>query len=547
MKTTWFKLLVVGLGLAVLPASAKTFYVNLNNSAPVSPFTNWPSAATNIQDAIDVATNGDLVLVTNGVYATGGRVVSGSINNRVTVDRPLTVQSVNGPAVTTIVGQGGFAKTYNAQSARCVYLAAGSSLSGFTLTNGAAGSGGGVYCYTNNTVVTNCIIIGNYGGGAYQGKYFNCTFQSNSSLSLGGGGAVAYGVLTNCLLFGNQAGGGGGAYNSTLSNCIISNNTALGAGGGVYGSTLTACLVTGNSETSNDGGGGGAAFSILNNCIISYNNAVDFGGGMNFGTATNCLIIGNTTQYTGGGCANATIVNCDIIGNTANLAWGDAAACLVDNCILYYNSVTNFYSNVSGFFGQNLNNSCTATNGGGGNITNEPAFVNMAGGDFHLSSNSPCINAGKNSFVVGTNDLDGNPRIVGGTVDIGCYEYKSPASVLSYAWAQQYGLPTDGSADFLDSDGTGMNNWQKWIAGLNPTNPASVLAMNAAVAGTNYTGLKVTWQSVNTRSYYLQRSSDLTHTFSVLQSNLVGQTGTTTYTDVSATNAVPYFYRVGVQ
>jgi len=164
-----------------------------------------------------------------------------------------------------------------------------------------------------------------------------------------------------------------------------------------------------------------------------------------------------------------------------------------------------------------------------------------------LQTNSPCINAGNNTYAAGTTDLDDNPRISGGTVDIGAYEIQAPASVISYAWLQKYGLSTDGSADYADSDGDGMNNWQEWSAGTNPTNALSVLKMLAPSNAAP--GITVTWQSVAAITYYLQRSTNLTGqpTFTSQQSNIVGQAGTTTYTDTNAVGGGPSFYRVGVQ
>jgi len=57
---------------------------------------------------------------------------------------------------------------------------------------------------------------------------------------------------------------------------------------------------------------------------------------------------------------------------------------------------------------------------GTGNISASPKFVGI--NDYHLSSLSPCINAGFNSAIVVSYDLEGNPRISGGVVDIGAYE-----------------------------------------------------------------------------------------------------------------------------
>jgi len=92
-----------------------------------------------------------------------------------------------------------------------------------------------------------------------------------------------------------------------------------------------------------------------------------------------------------------------------------------------------------------------------------------------------------------------------------------------------------------------MNNYQEWVAGTNPTNAASVLEL-ASPSNSIY-GITVTWQSVSNETHYLQSSTNLSASpaFTSIQSNVVGQAGTTSFTDNTATNGGPYFYRVGIQ
>ncbi len=500
---------IVSLGLAgivglALPAGslAVTRYVDLNSGNPTAPFTDWTTAAANIQDAIDASGPGDQILVTNGVYQTGGRSVSGvSTTNRVAVTQLVTVQSVNGPDVTSIVGYQPPGMTNGPDAVRCVYLTNGASLVGFTLTNGGTGAttddGGGVWFRSltpTASVVSNCVLAGN---------------------AAGEGGAGAYGGDI----------GASPAVALKLIHCTLENNWARGYGGAAYGCVLVDCLEAGNSAGNS---GGGSCQCLL----------------------TNCVVVGNSAGFSGGGSYGDKLVNCTIVSNSipgTNLGLsggGIGNGLLVANCIVYFNSAptgANYYDAPMAY--------CCTTPAiaGAGNLTNAPLLVAPANGDYHLLSNSPCINSGDNAYISASSDFDGSARIAGGTVDIGAYEFQSPSSLLSYAWAQQYGFATDGSADFIDSDGDGMNNWQEWRAGTDPTDPLSVLKMFAP--SNNAPGLKLGWESVAGKRYYLLRGTDLAAptALTLLQTNIVGQAGATGFADTTATNAGPYFYRVGVQ
>jgi hypothetical protein len=204
-----------------------THAVAVAGQNPVPPYSTWETAATNIQDAINIASAGDIILVTNGLYATGGAVVNAPLTNRVALVLPVMVLSVNGYAATIIQGAWDPASTNGPDSVRCAYLVDGSALNGFTLRNGSTqplfsdppwlAYGGGVYCTSTNGIVSNCVLTNNSavsGGGIASGTMFNSLVVDNYS-------GAFFGVLNNCTVVNNY---GPGTYNCVLRNCIVAGN-----------------------------------------------------------------------------------------------------------------------------------------------------------------------------------------------------------------------------------------------------------------------------------------------------------------------------------
>jgi hypothetical protein len=402
---------------------ATTLFVRQASPNPVPPFTNWATAASDIQQAVAAAAAGDEVVVTNGIY--------GSVN----ADKPVLLRSVNGPQVTIIDASG---------RSRCTQLTNGSSLAGISLRHGMANDfGGGLFCSSSNIFITNCIISGN-------------TAHSYSN-----------GVVR---------GEGGGVYGGTLYNCLITSNAASVAGGGASGSTLY-------------------------NCTVTANRANRFGGGIHRSTAINSIVY----------------------FNTAIMPYENHHLALLDHC-------------------------CTKpmpTNGVA-NLPIPPEFVNLSKGDLRLLGTSRCIDAGDNRNVVTAFDLAGHPRVMRGTVDLGAYEFQGTNAMVFYAWVQHHGVVIDGTEDYLDPDGDGMNNWQEWFCGTCPTNTLKVLRMVSAVR--EGAAVAVRWESVPGKSYFVERGTNPTSEFNRVAADLQASMGdTTVYTDRNLPGPGPFFYRAGLE
>jgi len=400
----------------------------------------WESAFSTIGAAVGVASTSDEVWVAAGRY-----------NESVTMEPRVAFYG-------GFTGSEAFREERNARSAasildgtglgRPVIVGASSSiLDGFTVTNGSARFGGGIYCAASSPTLANCVITG------------------NSATAEGGGLYACNGadpLVRDCRVTDNRAGvaGGGLSFRNSspeLVQCVIERNESEEEGGGVACSgssspVLTDCVISGNSSTL--GGGfhcSGSSSPAVRRSTVCDNTAVEYGGGLCFqGEGSprieNCVVRGNFSEYGGGLCmdgptatvANSIIAdnsggsggglyasgspslaNCLIVGNTGGAgAFGRYSSPAFSNCTIVGNT-TSYYC--GGLVGNDvflkvhnciLRNQGTEIGGrlwtcsyscveggapGVGNIDADPRFVFPWDGtvaDLRLLPSSPCIDAG---------------------------------------------------------------------------------------------------------------------------------------------------------
>ena len=364
--------------------------------------------------------------------------------------------------------------------------------------NSSESSGGGMrmsasrITLTNNSISDNSAIYD--GGGVVLGAgtatLTNNTINGNSTSYSGAwGGGVYLGVntgmatLTNNSISDNSSGVGGGVYlvvgsgTATLTNNSISDNSSGILGGGVYLSAPSGkATLTNNSISANSsvGDGGGVLIHAENGTTTLTNNNISGnfttyslinprGGGVNLnardGTATltNNSFSGNSSSEGGGGLYLVISDNTSDVQHAGyalynNVFWDNFSRAGSDLWIAnQYNY--NYLPTPITLLGNNFDQTPTGYKStqpitiGPSNLNHlNPFFVDPDNDDLHLSPGSPMIDAGyaDTPNLPGT-DLDGKPRVVGGVVDIGAYEFDDsiPLTVLFSAvlpYARSIGL-----------------------------------------------------------------------------------------------------------
>ena len=349
-----------------------------------------PSQYSQIQPAIDAAAPGDVILVATGTYV-----------GNLLVQKAITIKKEKETDHCTIdCGNDGGAVSRGVTFSGAE--ASGAVLSGFTITAGnGQGSGnwpgfGGAVLFQNNAsaTISDCVISGNTAdfGGAIaciqsSPMMSHCVIEDNSAML--GGGVLSFDssspTIVACTITNNDANFGGGIYldteaSPTIYDCLITNNSATLGGGGIAffsmcSPSLVYCTLSGNIVSGGDLGGGG---------ILSYYEC------------------------------SASITN--------SILWGNDA---VNGPEIYLmgSSIAIDHSDVRvGVESENIYiDGSSDVEWGQGNIDEDPLFA--AEGDYHLSPDSPCIDAGALVDDTPEFDIEGDPRVVGSAPDMGADEF----------------------------------------------------------------------------------------------------------------------------
>ncbi len=262
----------------------------------------------------------------------------------------------------------------------------------------------------------------------------------------GGGIHLTGGMATNVVVTGCTGGGhaiGGlcgsvylGGSNATLVDSLVISNRYDYNGGGVWlesdSALVDRCEIAWNRGSmqhhSGDGGGGVRIWvGTVRNCLIHHNTSIFHpGGGVRnyFGTLENCTIVDNSVEQNGIGNGGGvfqqggTVRNCIIAGNRCDdTNQGGVNAGPED----YHMHDSQYVANTCAPEVPEEN----------GNIRLAPVFKDAANCDYHIGFSSPTVGAG--SFVEwmdGAVDLDGEIRVLGRAVDMGCYETRLPGTLI---------------------------------------------------------------------------------------------------------------------
>ena len=271
----------------------------------------------------------------------------------------------------------------------------------------------------------------------------NLTVQNgtvtNKDVSCAGGNVrLEAGMVTNCVLTGGrdtvQDGkglnlyiSGGIVVDSLLTSPKVYSGT-YGAGAYIAGGVVSRCIIEKAAKNSSTwpaiGSGAYMKGGVLENCLLRANSCEKGAIYLDDATAkaVNCSVIDNVVVSGKIGGINvdkssATVVNCVVYGNggTATAEWGNKNVARFFNCA---------FAESAAFTGANSTVK---------DLT-DAAFKNYASGDYRPKREGALFNAGDNalysSYATSTTDLDGNERISGKIIDIGCWEASAGLGLL---------------------------------------------------------------------------------------------------------------------